>query len=119
MIYTVMFKGYISNKIPEKVFDLLDEMIIQPDAITVTLIFNACAHVNNDRAKTIGKKLLDRMSNVFRNDIILLNSAVYMLMKFGDVTRAEHLFNFLSNKKDTVSYNVMTKGILVSEYFEF
>jgi hypothetical protein len=62
----------------EKVFDLLDEMIIQPNAITLTIIFNACAQVNDDRVKQIGNKLLNQMPDDFRHDTILLTSAIHM-----------------------------------------
>jgi len=93
----------------EKVFDLLDEMIIQPNAITLTIIFNTCAQVNNDRARKIGNKLLNQMLNNFPNDTILLTSAIHMLMSFGDVKSAEQLFESIK-KKDVVSYGAMMKG---------
>jgi hypothetical protein len=93
----------------DKVLDLLDNMIIQPDAVTLTIIFNACAEVNDDRAKKIGNKLLDQMPNDFRNNTILLNSAIHMLMSFGDVKSAEKLFESIK-KTDVISYGAMMKG---------
>jgi hypothetical protein len=93
----------------EKVFDLLDEMIIQPDAITLIIIFTTCTQVNDDRAKKIGNKLLNQMPNDSRNNTILLTSAIHMLMSFGDVKSAEQLFESIK-KKDVVSYGAMMKG---------
>jgi hypothetical protein len=93
----------------DKVFDLLDEMIIEPDLVTLIMIFTTCAQVNDDRAKQIGNKLLNQMPNDFRNDTILLTSAIHMLMRFGDVKNAEELFESIK-KKDVISYGTMMKG---------
>jgi hypothetical protein len=101
--------GFISNKMPEKVLDLLDEMIIKPDQVTLALIFNACTQLADERAIKIGEKLLDEMPNGFRNHNVLQNSALHMLMRFGDVNRAEHFFELIK-KKDSISYNVMMNG---------
>jgi lipopolysaccharide biosynthesis regulator YciM len=95
----------------EKVLDLLDEMVIKPDQVTLALVFNACGQLANDRAMRIGQKLLDQMPNSFRNHNVVLNSALHMLMKFGDVKRAEHLFEMV--KKDIVTYGAMIKGNLL------
>ena len=93
----------------DKVFDLLDKMIIQPNAVTLTIIFNACAQMNDDRARKIGNKLLNQMPSDFLNDTILLTSAIHMLMRFGDVKSAEQLFESIK-KTDVISYGAMMKG---------
>jgi hypothetical protein len=93
----------------DKVLDLLDKMIIQPDVVTLTIILNACAQVNDDRARKIGNKLLNQMPNDFRNDTILLNSAIHMLMRFGNVKSPEQLFESIK-KTDVISYGAMMKG---------
>jgi hypothetical protein len=97
------------NKTPEKVFDLLDQMIIKPNEVTLAIIFNACAQVNNDRARQIGNNLLNQMPTDFRNNAFLLTSAVSMLMRFGDVKIAEQLFELIK-KKDIFGYNAMIQG---------
>ncbi|CAF5225893.1 unnamed protein product, partial [Rotaria magnacalcarata] len=89
-IYTAMFKGLISNSMAEKVFDLLDEMDIKPDSFTLAILFKACAELANDRAIKIGRKILDEMPENYRNNNnAVLNSAMHMLMKFGDIQSAE------------------------------
>ncbi|CAF1426925.1 unnamed protein product [Rotaria sordida] len=93
---------------PEKVLDLFDQMNIQPDQVVFNTLFSACARVANDRAKEIGRKLLHQMPKQFHNDIVLLNSAIDMLMKFGDVENAENFFQTM--KKNIITYGAMMKG---------
>jgi pentatricopeptide repeat protein len=93
----------------EKALDLFEQMPFNPDNVIYTTIFNACAQLVNDRAMKIGQKLLDRIPNHFRNDNVVLNSAIHMLMKFGDVLGAEHIFELIK-KKDIVTYISMMKG---------
>ena len=104
-----LFLGLILNKMPEKVFDLLDQTNIQFDQVTLTVLFNACAHVANDRAKQIGRKLLNEMPVDFRNHNVLITSAIDMLMKFGDVQYAEKLFR-MNKKKDIITFGAMMNG---------
>ncbi|CAF1229480.1 unnamed protein product [Rotaria magnacalcarata] len=108
-IYGAMFKGFISNKMPEKLFDLLDKMVIEPDDVNLNFIFNACAQLNNARAMRIGNKFLREKLNQIRNNNIVLNSAIHMLMKFRDIRNAEHIFEMIK-KKDIFSYSSMMKG---------
>ncbi|CAF2065726.1 unnamed protein product [Rotaria magnacalcarata] len=116
-IYTAMFKGLISNNMAEKVFDLLDEMDIKPDSFTLAILFKACAELANDRAIKIGRKLLDEMPENYRNNVVVLNSAMHMLMKFGDIQSAERIFRS-NKKKDIITYNAIIKGYVGNEMFE-
>ena len=94
---------------PEKVLDLLDEIAIRSDKFTLSIAFKACAEMNDKRARRIGNQLLDQMTDDFQNDTVLTNSAISMLMKFGDVERAQYLFGLIG-KKDVISYSAMIKG---------
>ena len=96
----------------EEVLDLFDEMMVQPDSFTLTVLFSACAQLANERAIKVGKKLVDQMLNKFQHDSYLDSSAIHMLMKFGDVTGAEALFEMIK-MKDIVTYNSMMKGKLL------
>ncbi|CAF4313688.1 unnamed protein product, partial [Rotaria magnacalcarata] len=60
----------------EKVLDLFDEMKIEPNQFTLTVLFNACAVLNNNRAMKIGKELLAKMPENYRNDNITSTSAI-------------------------------------------
>ncbi|CAF3382336.1 unnamed protein product [Rotaria socialis] len=116
-MYTVMFKGLIANNVAEKVFDLFDEMKIEPDQFTLNILFNACAVLNNNRAMKIGKKLLDEMPENYRNHNVMSTSAINMLMKFGDVESAKRIFRSIK-VKDIITYNAMMKGYIENKTFE-
>ncbi|CAF4165850.1 unnamed protein product, partial [Rotaria sp. Silwood2] len=113
----IRFYSLISNNMPEKVLDLLDEMTFKLDKFILAVLLNACGEVANDRGMKIGRKLLDDMLNNYQNDIVLLNSAIDMLMKFGDVQGAERIFDSIK-KKDIVTYGAMMKGYIRNEMYE-
>ncbi|CAF4946817.1 unnamed protein product, partial [Rotaria magnacalcarata] len=114
-----LYTGLISNNMAEKVFDLLDEMEINPNSFTLAILFKACAELVNDRAIKIGRKLLDEMPENYRNDVVVLTSAMHMLMKFGDIQSAERyvgnemferasdLFEQIHLNFDSVTYTVV------------
>ncbi|CAF2179670.1 unnamed protein product, partial [Rotaria magnacalcarata] len=112
-----MFKGLITNNVAEKVLDLFDEMKIEPDQFNLSILFNACAVLNNNRAMKTGKKLLDEMPENYRNHNVISTSAINMLMKFGDVETAQRIFRSIK-VKDIISYNVMMKGYIENKTFE-
>ncbi|CAF1082079.1 unnamed protein product [Rotaria sordida] len=99
----------------ERIFDSIKEKNIiiystmMKDDVIYTIVFNACAQLANDRAMKIGKKLLHEMPNDYRNNNIVLNSAIDMLMKFGNVESAECIFHSIK-KKDIITYGAMMKG---------
>jgi len=93
----------------EKVLDLFEQISSYSNSVIHAIIFKACAQLKNDRGKNVGEKLLDQILNKPVTDQVLLCSAIQMLMSFGDVTRAEHLFELIK-EKNTVSYGTMMKG---------
>ena len=94
---------------PEKALDVHEKMSVKSNEVTHLIAFNACAALANERAKTLGKKLLKQMPRSFLEHENLVNSAMDMLMKFGDVAQAEHLFKLLK-KKTIVSYGTILQG---------
>ncbi|CAF2199198.1 unnamed protein product, partial [Rotaria magnacalcarata] len=48
------------------------------------------------------------MPENYRNDNAVLNSAMHMLMKFGDIQGAERIFR-LNKNKDIITYGAMMK----------
>jgi pentatricopeptide repeat protein len=97
----------------DKALDLFEQMPFNLDDINYIIIFNACAQLSNDRAKQIGRKLLHQMPKQFETNNNIQNSAIDMLMKFGDVTTAEHLFQ-RNKKKSIVTYGAMMNGYNVN-----
>ncbi|CAF1433559.1 unnamed protein product, partial [Rotaria magnacalcarata] len=77
--------------------------------VTYTVVFNACAKLCNDRAMKIGKELLAKMPENYRNDNITSTSVIDMLMKFGDVESAERIFRSIKTK-NIITYGAMVKG---------
>ncbi|CAF4267770.1 unnamed protein product, partial [Rotaria sordida] len=92
----------------EKALNVFKQINIELDNRTYAIVFNACAELANDRAIKIGKKVLGEMPRNFRNDNVVLNSAIQMLMKFGDLQNAENLFQSIK-KKDIITYGAMMK----------
>jgi DNA-binding ferritin-like protein (Dps family) len=92
----------------DKALDLFEEMSFDRDEVIETIVFQACAHLSNDRAQRIGKKLLQQMPANLDNDRTL-TSAIHMLMKFGDVKSAEDIFE-QSTKKNIFTYGAMMQG---------
>ncbi|CAF4586546.1 unnamed protein product, partial [Rotaria magnacalcarata] len=72
--YNAMMKGYIENKTFEKALDLFEQIHLSLTNVTYTIVFNACAKLCNDRAMKIGKKLLAKMPENYRNKNIKSNS---------------------------------------------
>ena len=63
----------------------------------------------NSRALRISQKLLRQMKESSIDDVIMMNSAMNMLMRFGDVQQAESLFESMKTKRiDT--FGVMING---------
>ncbi|CAF4818458.1 unnamed protein product, partial [Rotaria magnacalcarata] len=93
----------------ERALDLFEQIHLNFDSVTYTVVFNACAGLANDRAMKIGRKLLDEMPEHYRNDVVVLTSAMHMLMKFGDIQSAERIFRS-NKKKDIITYNALING---------
>ncbi|CAF3446245.1 unnamed protein product [Rotaria socialis] len=93
----------------DKVLGLFEEITLNLSDVSYTIIFNACAQVSIDRAMKIGRKLLNQIHKNFLNDNKLLTSAINMLMRFGDVSSAENLFQMIQ-KKNIITYGTMMNG---------
>jgi pentatricopeptide repeat protein len=99
----------VENNISDKALDLFEQIPFNLDDIIYIITFNACAQLSNDRAKQIGRKLLNEMSANFRNHNVLITSAIDMLMKFGDVQYAVKLFG-MNKKKNIITFGAMMNG---------
>ena len=89
--------------------ELFPTMSVTADEMAITMLFNACAKLAHADAIRIATDVLKRMPTSFLYDNRLVNSALDMLMKFGDVTQAEHLFQQLK-RKSVVSYGALMQG---------
>jgi len=91
-----------------KAIDLFNE-IKNPDEICVTLLFNACAQLGTAEALNLTKKISKDIEKSIYSNVRLLTSLLDALMKCGDVTYAQSLFN-TSSKKPIEMYGAMMKG---------
>jgi pentatricopeptide repeat protein len=107
--YGVMMNGYNINGLPEKAFDLFGEASPMLNANLYTIMCSTCAALSDGRAITMGKQLLSSMPKIFKDEAIVMGSAIHMLMEFGQVQEAERLFSQLK-KPGAVSYGVMMNG---------
>ncbi|CAF1234964.1 unnamed protein product [Adineta steineri] len=107
--YNAMMKGYTLNKMCDKALDVFEQIQLNLSNVSYTIIFNTCAQLSNDRAKQIGRKLLNEIPEKFKENNYIQNSAIDMLMKFGDVKNAKDLFQTIK-KKDIITYGAMMKG---------
>ncbi|CAF5220509.1 unnamed protein product, partial [Rotaria magnacalcarata] len=74
--YNATIKGYVGNEMFEKALDLFEQIHLGLTNVTYTLVFNACAKLCNDRAMKIGKELLAKMPENYRNHNNTSTSAI-------------------------------------------
>jgi ATP/maltotriose-dependent transcriptional regulator MalT len=85
-------------------------MSVKPDEVAIALLFNACAKLTDPDAIKTARDVLQRTASSFLSHDHLVNSAIDMLMKFGDVAQAEDLLK-RSGRKTVVSYGALMKGM--------
>jgi pentatricopeptide repeat protein len=93
----------------DKALDLFERMSLDPNNVIYTIIFDACTQLKNTRGISVGKKLVNEIFKKSNINNIVLNSAIHMLLSFGDVKHAEQLFESIE-RNDVVSYRVMMKA---------
>ncbi|CAF4874568.1 unnamed protein product [Rotaria sp. Silwood1] len=111
-IYGAMMKGYIVNNMPNKAITLFNE-IHDPDEVTVTLFFNACAQLGTDKELNLVKTVASNISQSFHSASNVLTSLLDAYMKCSDVTSAELVFQ-TKTKKTVSMYGAMMKGYIVN-----
>ena len=94
-----------------KAIEIFQNLPIKPTPAIFTIVFNACAKTADDEASKIGRTVLESLAGNLLENEILINSAIDMLMKFGDVTHAETLFNKMK-RKTIVTFVAMMKGYI-------
>jgi pentatricopeptide repeat protein len=102
------FSGYIKNNQANKAIDLFNE-IKKPNEIVLNLLFNACAESGTVEALSLAKKIYKEMPTSFHSNSYVLTSMLDVLMKCGDISYAQLLFN-KSPKKVLSMYGAMMKG---------
>lgn len=94
---------------PEKVIELFEKISIKYDEVIIMMLFNACAKLSNSHSMKVGKDVLHQLSPSFLQHQKLINCAIDMLMKLGDINQAEELFN-KTKKKNLFTYASIMQG---------
>lgn len=94
----------------DRALDLYERIPCEMNDFAYSIVFNACATSANERAICMGKKLFNQMPTKYVDNVIVMNAAIDMLMKFGDVPEAERLYHSLNNKT-IVTIGAMLKGM--------
>jgi pentatricopeptide repeat protein len=115
--YGVMMNGFNLNNASDRALNLFDEVSSMLNANLYAILYSACGAASNERAITLGKQLLSGMPQIFKDELIVMSSAIHMLMKFGNVEEAERLFSCLK-KRDASIYGVMMNGYNMNDASE-
>ena len=105
-------RGYIVNGMPDKAIALFSQ-VRNPDAIIITILFNACALVRTAEALNLVKKVASQVPKSSYSDVVLVVSLLDALMKCGDTATARSVFESTTNKVAPM-YGAMMKGTLSS-----
>ena len=89
--------------------DLFESLPEPPDGASQAIACNACASLCNERAIQLGYRVIGDMPQIRKSNPSLVGSLLNMLMKFGQVDDAEHLFESLE-KKTLAIYGTMMQG---------
>ena len=82
-----------------------------PDDVSFTLLFNACARMKTKETFNLIKSISSKMPISSHSDPRLVTSFLDALMTHEDVNRAEELFK-ISPTKDVPIYGAMMKGTI-------
>ena len=101
--------GYVDNNQAIKAIDIFKK-IENPDEVNLSVLFSACAQVQNEETLDLVKRVSKQMPQSYYSNRILLTSLLDALMKCGDVKSAESLFDQAKNKTIHM-YGAMMKGL--------
>ncbi|CAF3517232.1 unnamed protein product [Rotaria socialis] len=107
--YGAMMQVYLKNNLSEKALDLFEKILMKPNDVLYTIVYNACASLSNEKAIQLGKKIFDQMPKGYLNNIVLVTSVMHMFMKFGEIEIAEDLFSKIK-QHSPYTYGVMIHG---------
>jgi pentatricopeptide repeat protein len=100
------YLGFVVNSLAQEAIELFST-IKNPDEINVVLLLNSCAQVGTSQSLDIGRQVLAKMPVVYHRNKYILNSALDMFVRSGDVCSAENWFSKM--KCDAIHYGQMMK----------
>ena len=109
-----LFAGYVKNELPKEAVRLFNE-VNNPNEVIVMLLFNACAQLKSPEALSIVRTVSSKIPRSFHSNSNLLTSLLDALMKCGDVSAAEHIFNNVKIKTNSM-HGAIINGSVFSPY---
>ncbi|KAH7284254.1 hypothetical protein KP509_34G045300 [Ceratopteris richardii] len=108
--WTIIITAFFDHGDAEEAFRLFDQMRqarVLPDKFTYNRMINACVSLSDFRR---GKKLhADIIANKLQVDTTVGSSLVDMYANFGDLEKAQEVFDSLQ-EKDIIAWNAMVAG---------
>ena len=89
-------------------------MTIIPDRYLVIISLTICANLANERSMKLGRKIFSEVHEKYSQDTNVMNSALNMFVKIGDLDKAKELFTSMKSK-DIVTYGAMIKGYYLND----
>ncbi|CAF3240268.1 unnamed protein product [Rotaria socialis] len=104
--FSTMMNGFILNKQEQRAIDLFFQ-IKKPSKAILRIFFNACAQLQTENALTVGKNVFDQLAIDSNESKDVLNMALNIFIKCGDLKSAECLFNRID--RTIICYGSMMK----------
>ena len=89
-------------------------MTVKPDRFLVTIVFDICAKLADERAFQLGRQVFSQMDKGHSQSIVVMTSVLNMFVRNGDVRKAEELFHSIKSK-DLIAYATMMKGYCLND----
>ncbi|KAH7331105.1 hypothetical protein KP509_20G015100 [Ceratopteris richardii] len=116
--WTALIGGYAQHKRSEESLYLFEQMRMQgiaPNIVTYTCSLKACSSIGDfDKACEIHCEAA--RNGILAQDATIGNALVDMYMKSGMLTKAQEVFDELSQLQNVVSWNSLIAGYVLHEY---
>ena len=109
-----LHSGLVWHHRLEVALALCEKMTVKPDRFIVTIVFDICAKLADERAFRLGRQVFSQMDNSHYQSTAVMNSALAMFARNGDVRKAEELFQSIKSK-DLITFGAMMKGYTLND----
>lgn len=106
--------GLVWHQQLEEALTLCEQMTVKPDRFLVTIVFDICAKLADEKSFRLGRQVLSQMDNSHYQSTVVMTSVLNMFMRNGDVRKAEELFHSIKSK-DLITYATMMKGYTLND----
>lgn len=106
---SVFSLGLVWHNRLDEALVLCENMTVKPDPFILTIIFDICAKLTNEKAFVLGRRVFSQMDKSHRQNTTVMTAALNMFMSNSDVDKAEELFHAMKTK-DHITYGAMMKG---------